>query len=59
MLGGPQELVWVLWEREKYLAHARNQTLAIQPAAHFYSELPWLLDMYMYGDMQHVNRGCS
>jgi hypothetical protein len=31
-LDGPQ-LVWMLWSRDKSVASARNQTLAIQPIA--------------------------
>jgi hypothetical protein len=38
-----QELVWMLWSREKSLAPGQNRTPAIQPVAHAIStELSWL-----------------
>jgi hypothetical protein len=36
--GWASELVLMLWSREKSLIPVVNQTLAIQPVAHFYTD---------------------
>jgi hypothetical protein len=36
--GWESEPVWALSSKEKSLASAGNRTLAIQPAAHFYTD---------------------
>jgi hypothetical protein len=36
--GWPPEPVWTLWRRDKSLTRAGNQTPAVQPVAHHYTD---------------------